>query len=168
MTHLLSSKFTTGFACWLLLLSAGYAQPPDTQELQLLLFQGEQLRIAGRYEDAENRLTQALALAEKNGIDRSVSLARGALGYIYLMQHRYGDAEPLLREAYRASNDNAWAELAAAQANYLGIFYQSELREAQAEQFYLASIRWAEQASQVLQALQARLNLPQLFIQHGQ
>lgn len=81
--------------------------------IRALGYLGEAYRLAGRFDEADVALTEALLLARSSGDARSIAAGTIRLGELRRCQDRYPEAEALLREAATLADDPAHSGCAA-------------------------------------------------------
>lgn len=113
------------------------------------------LRALGRYDDAATAYEEAIRRDEQRGDERSVTVGKGELGTVRLLQRRYPEALAAYEQARDAftrlkepgSGANAWHQI--------GMVYQEMVSPEAAEDAYRQSlaieVRLAEQAATLVQ-----------------
>ncbi len=133
---------------------------PDS--ITQLIAERESFRQSGHLHEALGAFADALVAAKQLSASKAEALSMGLIGYTYLLQRRYQLAEKSLNQAMALSVQQPWPDLAALNANYLGIFYHGQRRPTLSEQYYQKSLKWALRAQDQALAVQAKLNLARL------
>ncbi len=130
--------------------SVGSGQNGALQRASALNQQAAELYQAGRYEEAGQRLEEALAIWQAEVGDRDPSLSSGlsGLALIYRAQGRFAEAESLYQEALSIDREHLGDRHpdVAQNLSNLGALYVNQGRYGEAEPLYKESIDiWREQ-----------------------
>jgi tetratricopeptide (TPR) repeat protein len=127
-----------------------FFRPKTPEDLETLNRQVTQLRQAGKFVEATNLATRALAQAERQfGLDHpSVSIPINNLAALYQDQGRYADAEPLFKRALTIDEKALGSDhhVVGTRLNNLALLYENQGRFTEAESLFKRALSILEKA----------------------